>query len=493
MASDPGARMAVELIDIHKEYGPLKANQGISICFAPGYIHGILGENGAGKSTLMKVLAGFTPKTRGLIRIDGSNTEYQTPAEVSRLGIGMLYQEPVDFPVLSVLENFMIGQTRGFWLNRMATQKRFESLCLHLEFSLPPETPVQKLTTGERQQLEIIRLLSLGANVLILDEPTTGISSFQKETLFQALKALAKEGKTLILVSHKLEDIERLCDRVSVLRKGRVTGEMERPFDTETLLKMMFGSVPSPLKPSQTAAGAPLLNMENVSATGDRAGLRGCSVVIREKEVVALAGLEGSGQGVFLRLAAGLKVPTSGAIRLQGEPMAGKDCIAYQNKGVTFLPTSRLEEGLITGLTISEHFALKASHGFRVRWNDAEQQAQARIEQFRIKGKPGMPVESLSGGNQQRLLLSFLPDAPSLLLLEKPTRGLDLESTLWVWEHLYHYREKKTAIVFSSSELEEILMVADRILVFFNGGVIRDIKTAQTDVHDLGRAIAGKA
>ncbi len=485
--------MAVELEDIHKEYGPVIANRGITLRFLPGRIHGVLGENGAGKSTLMKVLAGFTQRTRGRIRINGSEAHYRTPAEALGLGIGMLYQEPLDFPVLSVLENFMVGQTRGVRLNRERARRQFESLNTRLGFSLSPDTTVRQLTPGERQQLEILRLLSLGAGVLILDEPTTGISSFQKKTLFRAIRALAGEGKTLILVSHKLEDIETLCDWVAVLRQGEVTGEMERPFDTEAILKMMFGSVPTPLRPFETQAGNPLLVFEGVSGRGDRSGLKDCNVVIREKEVVALAGLEGSGQGVFLRLAAGLAMPVSGTIRLRGERVNGKDAVDYQERGVAFFPTARLEEGLIPGLSISEHFALKGTRSFRVRWAEAEQQAQGRIAQFRIKGRPNTPVESLSGGNQQRLLLSFLPETPSLLLLEKPTRGLDLESTLWVWEHLNRYRAKHTGIVFTSSELEEVLMVADRVLVFFDGMVIRDLKTASTNIHELGRAVAGKA
>jgi len=484
--------MTVELIDIHKTYGPVNANRGITLRFVPGEIHGILGENGAGKSTLMKILSGFTPRSSGRIRIDGNDVAYHTPAEALRLGIGMLYQEPEDFPVLSALENFMIGQTRGFRLNRKAAQKRFEWFSGRLGFSLSPETPVHQFTTGERQQLEILRLLSLGATVLILDEPTTGISRFQKETLFQALEALAGEGKILILVSHKLEDVEALCNRVSVLRQGVVAGEMARPLDTEVLLNWMFGSVPVLPEHKETEPGEPLLSLEKVSARGDRSGLKDCSVVIRRKEVVALAGLEGSGQGVFLRVAAGVKSAASGSIRFRGESMAEKDCIAYQNKGVAFLPASRLEEGLIPGLTLTEHVALKAFRGFRVRWNDAAARTQARIRQFRIKGSPEMPVESLSGGNQQRLMLSFLPEIPSLLLLEKPTRGLDFESALWIWKYLFQYREKDVAIVFSSSELEEILMVSDRILVFFNGSIIQELRTASTDIHALGRAVAGK-
>ena len=208
---------------------------------------------------------------------------------------------------------------------------------------------------------------------------------------------------------------------------------------------------------------------------------------------MGLAGLEGSGQGILLRIAGGLKRAKHGSIRLQGRDMRRRDHHAFKSKGVTFLPASRLEEGLISGLNITEHFALQNSRDkFVVRWQDAFQAAEQQIDNFRIKGQPASAVEELSGGNQQRLLLSFLPANPVLLLLENPTRGLDIESVNWVWQHLHTYCGKKTSIVFSSPELDEILLVADRVLVFFNGRVIKEVEASNTDARELGRAIAGK-
>ena len=485
--------MQIELRDIHKYYGPIKANNGISLIVEAGQIHGILGENGAGKSTLMKILAGFSRRTKGVVLVDGAEVHYQNPAQSAELGIGMLYQDPLDFPLLSVLDNFMLGQTDGLNSEKKKFSKSFNMLSEALNFALAPDAALKTLTIGERQQLEIIRLMALGIQVLILDEPTTGISSTQKEALFDALKKLAAEGKSIILVSHKLEDVEALCDRVTVLRHGEVSGEMDWPFDSRRLLEMMFGTPPVfPPRCSETA-GREVLVMQNVFGTGGRAGLKGCDVVIRESEVVGLAGLEGSGQGVFLRIAGGLKQAKRGSIRLRGCDMHGKDHHAFKRKGVSFLPASRLEEGLISGLNITEHFALQESQGkFMVRWQDALQLAEQRINRFRIKGQPGSGVEALSGGNQQRLLLSFLPDKPVLLLLENPTRGLDIESVNWVWQYLHTYCGQKTSIVFSSPELDEILMVADRVLVFFNGRIVKEFEASNTDVQKLGKAIAGK-
>ena len=476
--------MQIELQDIPKYYGPVKANDGVDLTVLPGEIHGILGENGAGKSTLMKILAGFSLPTRGTIMADGAAVDYRNPARAADLGIGMLYQDPLDFPLLTVLDNFVLGQTEGFNPQRKRFRRRFVELSDALQFDLKSDAALNSLTIGERQQLEIIRLISLGIQVLILDEPTTGISSTQKEILFNALKKLATEGKSIILVSHKLEDVEALCDRVTVLRQGRVTGEMDRPFDSRGLLKMMFGTPPVfPPRCAETP-GKEVLVMKRVCGSGGRAGLQDCDVAIYEGEVVGLAGLEGSGQGVFLRIAGGLKPARRGSVSLLGSDMHGKNHHAFKQQGVSFLPASRIEEGLIAGMRITEHFALQADQQhFVVRWQQALQQARQQIEKFQIKGRPDSPVDELSGGNQQRLLLSFLPADPQLLLLENPTRGLDIESVNWVWQHLHTYCTQRTSNVFSSPELDEIMMVADRVLVFFNGRIIKEVDAARTNAQ----------
>jgi ABC-type uncharacterized transport system ATPase subunit len=221
--------MGIILRDIHKHYGKVLANNGITIQIAEGSIHGILGENGAGKSTLMKILAGYVHKTSGTILLSGKPVEYWEPSEATRLGIGMLYQDPLDFLSLSVLENFMMGRSSGLSSREARYRKQLRELAEAFSFELDPDRAVRELTVGERQQLELLRLLALGVAVLILDEPTTGITSLQRQLLFEALKKLAGQQKTILFVSHKLEDVEILCDRVTVLREGRVSGEMERP------------------------------------------------------------------------------------------------------------------------------------------------------------------------------------------------------------------------------------------------------------------------
>ncbi len=485
--------MHLEITDVCKVYGAKKANDGICLCVAPGTIHGVLGENGAGKSTLMKILAGYIGKTSGTIRINGRVEAYHTPADAARLGIGMLYQEPLDFPPLSLLENFMIGQTSGFKRRDAFFRDQFNRLNDHFNFELRPDEAAGRLTVGGRQQLEIMRLLSLGVELLILDEPTTGITTEQKTTLFRALKQLAAEGKSVILVSHKLQDAEVLCDSVTVLREGMVTGTIDQPYDVDALLTMMFDTPPVPPSRTPVAYGAERLALRQVAATGGRTGLSECSVAVRQGEMVGLAGLEGSGQEIFLRLACGIKAPSAGHIEMNGCPLRPGNPHAFKKAGVVFLPAARLEEGLMPDLTITEHFALQdPTRGPLVKWQTALATAEARIDKFRIAGQPDSRAQSLSGGNQQRLLLSLLKKSSTLLLLEQPTRGLDVASALWVWQHLHRYCQRGTSIVFSSSDLEEILLVADRILVFFDGRIVLDVPKTDTDINRLSRAIAGK-
>jgi simple sugar transport system ATP-binding protein len=485
--------MRIKLQDIHKHYGKVRANNGIDMNIAPSSVHGILGENGAGKSTLMKILAGYIQKTSGTMLLDGRPVVIQKPAQATAQGIGMLYQDPLDFPPLSVMENYLIGLHEGGAKKAAHHHHELEAWAGHFGFQLDPDATVRHLTVGERQQLELIRLLALGVEVLILDEPTTGISNLQKDVLFKALRKLAAHGKTILLVSHKLEDVEALCDRVTVLREGKVAGEMDQPFQTEILLEWMFGKALPPAPCPVTEPGAEILVLDGISASGGRAGLTNCSATIRAGEMVGLAGLEGSGQGLFLRLSAGLIKPMGGKIHVCGESMAGNDHHDYQARGVGYLPAARLEEGLIPGLTITEHFALQERKALLIPWESSRAKAEDRINQYRILGKPSSKVESLSGGNQQRLLLALLSTHPRLLLLEQPTRGLDLESARWVWERLMDYAAKGAGVVFSSAELEEILEVADRVLVFFNGSLVSNVRTCDTSMGELGQAIAGKA
>ncbi len=361
-------------------------------------------------------------------------------------------------------------------------------------FSFDPSALAQTLTVGERQQLEIARLLWLGARVLILDEPTTGISESQRQKLFEVLRTLAADGMIVIFVSHKLEEIEQLCDRVTVMRHGKVVGQAEMPVPTDRLVEMMFGQVMVGRERAHAATGDVALLVHEVTLEERLITVDRLTIDVRAGEALGLAGLEGSGQRTFLRGCCGLIRPTSGSIRVGGTDLSGMRYRDYLDAGVHYVPAGRLEEGLIAGLTIAEHCELVSGRaGFFVDWDGADEAARRDVATFSIKGTPHSTAESLSGGNQQRLLLAMMPDDVRLLLMEHPTRGLDIESAEWVWEQLLARRNTGTSIVFASSDLDELLRYSDRIAVFFAGNVIDVVDASAVTPDELGTLIGGKA
>lgn len=485
--------MKVELLHIHKRFGAVHANNDINLTVESGMIQGILGENGAGKSTLMKILSGFFHADEGEIRLDGKPIKIDSPSDAIKHGIGMLHQDPLDFPPMRVVDNLLIGHEGGFFPDRRVVIKAFNELQSQFGFQINPQAYVDTLTVGERQQLEILRLLWLGARVLILDEPTTGISAAQKEKLFATLKILASQGMSVIFVSHKLEDVEGLCHRVAVLRKGELVGSAEPPYVTDDLVTMMFGRVVSVDEKRRYETCDVAFHLDHVTIEDYRLQIRDINLSMTCGEVIGLAGMEGSGQLQFLRTCAGLIRPVSGEINLGGKRLTGKPYRAFLETGIAYVPASRMEEGLIPGLSLTEHFILaEEQQGFFINFDKAMSVTRQRIADFNIKGTPVSRVEALSGGNQQRALLAMLRTPVNLLLLEHPTRGLDIESAIWIWGKLKDRCKEGTSIIFISSDLEEILQYSDRILVFFGGKVSEPLDANATSVDQLGQLIGGK-
>jgi len=485
--------MRVELKGITKTFGSVVANDDIHLTIPAGTIQGILGENGAGKSTLMKILSGFFQADRGEIYLDGERVKIKSPADAIRFGIGMLHQDPLDFPPLKVIDNFLVGRDGKIFPNRRQITQALTQLQSQLDFSLDPQAYVETLTVGERQQLEILRLLWLGAQVLILDEPTTGISALQKEKLFASLRFLAGQGKTIIFVSHKLDDVEQLCHRVAVLRRGKLVGEATPPYQTEALVTMMFGKMVSMGERNPCGGERVLLRLESLTVEDYRMQVHVDEFEVKAGEVIGLAGMEGSGERLFLRACCGLLRPVAGRINLLGEDVTGKGYQAFMRRGVAYLPASRMEEGLVPGLTLDEHFVLAGEQkGLFVDWRASKARAAARIADFNIRGEPQTTVEELSGGNQQRALLALMRTPSTLILMEHPTRGLDVESSIYIWGKLKERCRQGSAILFISSDLDEILQYSDRILVFFAGKVSPPLDAAATTVDRLGELIGGK-
>ena len=485
--------MKVELKDIHKTFGAVHANAGINLTIPAGTIQGILGENGAGKSTLMKILSGFFRADQGQILLDDCPVVIHSPANAIQHGVGMLHQDPLDFPPMRVIDNFVLGRKGGLLTGQAEASRDFKHLAEQFSFSIDPEAYVDTLTVGERQQLEILRLIWLGARVLIFDEPTTGISAAQKVILFAALRLLAEQGKTVLFVSHKLEDVEGLCSRVAVLRQGRLVGEAKQPYNTKKLVEMMFGKTISVGERNPCGVDDVTVSLSNLSVEDYRLKVRDVNLEVHCGEVIGLAGMEGSGQGLFLRAVGGMTHTVGGRILINDRDLTNRSYQAFKKYGVAFLPAARLEEGLVPGLNLTEHFILaEEAKGFFIDWDKGRLLAEKRIKEFDVRGTPANMVESLSGGNQQRALLALLREPLNLLLLEHPTRGLDIESTIYIWNKLKERCQQGTSILFISSDLEEILQYSDRVLVFFSGKVTPPLDTVTLTTEKLGELIGGK-
>ncbi|HLY23726.1 MAG TPA: ATP-binding cassette domain-containing protein [bacterium] len=485
--------MRVELREIRKSFGAVRANDGITLAAEAGTIHGVLGENGAGKSTLMKIVSGTLAPDGGQILLDGTPVRIGSASQALRTHIGMVHQDPLDFPSMSVLDNFLVGAPVGLVPRRRRARDALRDLAARFGFALDPEARCDHLTVAERQQLEIVRLLWLGVQVLILDEPTTAISASQRTQLFAALRAMAAQGRVVFFVSHKLEEVQEICDRVTVLRHGRVAGEAPIPCETGTLVRLMFGrDLPRAPRP-RIRLGPTVLDLADLAVGDTLLTLEHVVLQVSAGEVVGLAGLEGSGQRLLLQVCAGLIPPIGGRILIGGRDLTGRPYQHFLAAGIGYVPAGRLGEGLIPGLTVAEHAAIaEPRRSAFVDRRQAVRSAARRIREFNIRGTPDTDVRALSGGNQQRALLALLPARLTVLLMEHPTRGLDLESAEEIWRRLLDRRAHGTAIVFSSSDLDELLDRSDRIVVFSGGRVSAPIDARRATVAQLGELIGGK-
>ncbi|MEN8040234.1 MAG: ATP-binding cassette domain-containing protein [Actinomycetota bacterium] len=485
--------MALEIRDIHKHFGPVRANDGVSFTVEAGSLHGILGENGAGKSTLMKILSGFYGADSGEILLDGERIALASPAEAIDSGIGMLHQDPLVCLPLTVLDNFALASPGPVRIDRDDMRSELERVSADLGFEFDPSRLAGSLTIGERQQLAITRLMWLGAKVLIFDEPTTGISATQRLQLFATLRSLAEAGLIVLFVSHKLEEVEDLCDSVTVIRHGKVVYRADMPVPEETLVEKMFGKVFVEQDHDSVPLRDAMLQLSDATLQEGTTSIEGLDLDVAAGEVIGLAGLEGSGQRALLRACAGLLEPETGTLSVNGVNL---DRCSYRDHlaaGVHYLPAGRLEEGLIQGISITEHLVLASEDkSFFVDWKKAERTAIDEIGDYSIKGRPNSNAEELSGGNQQRLLLAMIPDDVKLLLLEHPTRGLDVESAAYVWTRLLARRSSGTSVIFASADLDELLRYSDRIIVFFGGEVFAIGDAADLNGEELGYLIGGK-
>lgn len=491
--------MKIELQNINKYFGTVHANKDISLTFNEGRIIGIPGENGAGKSTLMKILSGYQPASSGTILIDGNPVNYSGPLDAIAHGIGMLQQDPLDVGAFTVLENFIFGREANTFFEQLfdnlsSARKQLTEISNRFGFQLDPQLLISELSIAQRQQLEIVRLLAQNVRTLILDEPTTGISSEQKDLLFSTLREMAKDGMTVLLVSHKLEEVISLCDEVAVLRAGELVGQRDMPATKSDLVQMMFGEdLPVAERERKDLSDEPvLLDMHRVSVSEGRLAMKNISLQVRRGEIIGLAGLDGSGQRLLMRAAAGLHSLDKGDLYLHDANMTGASYNAMMNRGVVFCAAGRIEEGLIAGLTLTEHVALTVESGMFIDWQAAKKETSAKIASYDVRGRPDDNIEQLSGGNQQRTLMSLLPQSPTVMILEQPMRGLDVDSAAGIWDKLLKRCDAGAGLIFSSPDLDEILTYSDRVLVCYAGEIYMVDDPSTMTNNQLGHLIGGE-
>ncbi|MFQ5514919.1 MAG: ABC transporter ATP-binding protein [Myxococcota bacterium] len=476
--------MHVELRGIVKRFGRTEALRGARLEIAPGEIHALLGENGAGKTTLVRVLYGSVRPDAGEVQIDGHPIRVESPRHALALGIGLVHQHSMLVPALSVAENLILGEPGSLREGR----RRARSQLARYGLALDPDRRAGGLAVGVLQRLEIVRALSRGARLLVLDEPTAVLAPPEVRELLGLLAALRDDGHSVLFISHKLDEVRALCDRVTVLRRGRsvVTRDVSS-VTGEELGRLMVGQAPPPPgKPPGVPPGPVALRLRGVQA----GALRGLDLELRAGEVLGLAGVDGNGQASLEALLAGVLHPRVGTLARLREPVA-------------VVPGDRQRTGLVLELSVAENLVLpEAAHGggaplFRyglLRRHELREHTRATIERFAIQAEPGDPAGTLSGGNQQRLCLSrALARPPTVLVLVNPTRGLDVASAAAVRDQVRDEARRGAAVLLISTDLDEVLELADRIEVLFRGCLRRIEGVPRPSRERIGRLMLGEA
>ncbi len=497
--------------DISKRFGPVLANDRVSLDLWPGEIHAVLGENGAGKTTLMNILAGMYQPDTGTIRVAEEEVSITSPGDALRRGIGTVYQHFTLVPNLSILENVALGGAAGFVLNLGGIEVRLNQMLAEFGLDVSPQTEIRHLGLGQRQRVEIIKALLRGSRVLLLDEPTSVLTPGEVESLLDLLRRLRSQGVAVVLITHKLGEALAVSDRVTVLRAGRNAGELGpdalRGATPESvrrrIVEQMFGgSEPvAPSASSRAAAGDVLFSLQNVSSARDQgaAAIRNLTLELRQGEVFGVAGVDGNGQKELGEVIAGQRRVTSGKVTYLGRDFTNRGVAASTRAGIGYVTDDRLHEGSVAASSVAENVALKAigrkpfSNGFWLNRRAMDERAQQLIADFSVKAPgPETPIGMLSGGNIQKLLLGReLSLNPRLLVVNKPTNGLDLRTTAFIRSQLRDQADAGNAVVLISSEIEELLEVSDRIGVMYNGEMIAILPRAQATPKALGELMLG--
>jgi ABC-type uncharacterized transport system ATPase subunit len=499
---------AIELKGISKAFGPVQANKDISIRVMPGTIHGIIGENGAGKSTLMSILYGFYKADKGEIFISGKKTEIPDSQAAISAGIGMVFQHFKLVENFTVLENIILGAEDG-WLLKPSLAKARKSLielAAEYELNVDPDALIEEIGVGMQQRVEILKALYRQADILILDEPTGVLTPAEADQLFRILGRLREEGKTIILITHKLREIMETTDTVSVMRRGEMTATVKTA-DTspEELAELMVGRkvlLRVDKKPPQV--GEVVLDVQNLKVVDEQGveRLKSISLNVRAGEILGIAGVAGNGQSELLEVLGGYADGT-GTITLNGEPidLKGKysDGKSRRARGIAHVPEDRQREGLIMDYTAWENTAFGYHHdpayqsGILINNAAIRKDTEEKMERFDVRPpNPRLTAKNFSGGNQQKIVLAReIERNPDLLLIGQPTRGVDIGAIEFIHKQIVALRDQGKAILLVSVELEEILSLADRVAVMFDGNIMGERAVGKTDEKELGLLMAG--
>ena len=484
MTSETGAGRVsdpplVALERVTKRFPGVLANDEVDLELRAGEVHALIGENGAGKSTLMRVLYGMYPADEGRIVVRGGEVKIASPRDAIALGIGMVHQHFVLVDPFTVTENVILGEEGRTVLDLEESGKRVAALAEEYGFEIRPDAVVEDLSVGEEQRVEILKALYRGAEILILDEPTAVLTPGETRDLFQNLQQLREAGKSIVFISHKLDEVLEIADRITVLRRGKVVGETT-PAETSKsqLAEMMVGRpVLFRLDKAPASPGEPLLQIEGLEVDGK---VNGIDLQVRAGEIVGVAGVEGNGQRELAEAIVGLQPPTAGSVRLAGREISGLSVGQVRNAGLAFIPEDRHEQGLVLDMTVWENavlgrqddepFSSRAGILSLKRMKDV---ARDLIGRFDVRAR-GIDVTAgtLSGGNQQKLILAReLETDPQILLASQPTRGLDVGAIEFVWREILEQRAEGRGVLLISAELDEIYALSDRIVTIYGGRI----------------------